>query len=106
MNEKKIETSHLTWRVLRLTEKAITLLESGRLEDAIAVVDNRERALNLLASRADITVADVTILNEIDKLNEVLLNMFVQSREQTQRDIASTHKNSKAHRSYQSNQVK
>ncbi|MBY0516218.1 MAG: hypothetical protein K2P81_04880 [Bacteriovoracaceae bacterium] len=106
MSEKKIETSHLTWRVLRLTEKAITLLESGRVDDAIAVVDNRERALNLLATRADITVADVTILNEIDKLNEILLSKFIESKEQTQKDIASTHKNGTAHRSYQSNQVK
>jgi len=106
MNEKKIETSHLTWKILRLTEKALTLLDSNRLDDALAVVDNRERAMNLLATRADITDADAAILGEVDKLNQRLLEKFIETREQLQRDIATTHKQSTAHRSYHSNQVK
>ena len=106
MSEKKVETSHLTWKILRLTEKALTLLESSRLDDALAVVDNRERAMNLLATRADISEADAAILNEVDKLNQRLLEKFIETREQLQRDIATTHKQSTAHRSYQSNQVK
>jgi len=106
MSDKKLETSHLTWRILRLTEKAITLLDTGRIDDAMALVDNRERALNLLATRADITPADATILREIDKLNELLMAKFLEVREQIQKDIATTHKNGTAHRAYQSNQVK
>lgn len=106
MSEKALDTSHLTWRVLRLTEKAITLLDSGRLDDALAVVDNRERALNLLATRADITDADATILQEVDKLNTRLLEKFVEAKEQLQRDIATQHKQGSAHRAYHSNQVK
>jgi hypothetical protein len=106
MSEKKLETSHLTWRVLRLTEKAITLLDSGRLDDALALIDNRERALNLLATRADITTADATILNEVDKLNERLLAKFLEAREQLKREITTQHKQGSAHRAYHPNQVK
>lgn len=106
MSEKKLETSHLTWRVLRITEKAITLLDSGRLDDALALIDNRERALNLLATRADITPADATILNEVDKLNERLLAKFVEAREQLKKDIATQHTQGQAHRAYHPNQVK
>jgi hypothetical protein len=106
MSEKKLETSHLTWKVLRLTEKAITLLDSGRMDDALELVDNRERALNLLASRADIGPADLTILAEVDKLNEKLLAKFVEARDLLKQDIASQHKQGNAHRAYHSNQVK
>ncbi len=106
MSEKKLETSHLTWRILRLTEKALALLESNQLDDALAVVDNRERAMNLLATRADITTADAAILIEVDKLNERLLEKFVETREKIQQEISTTHKQGTAPRAYHSNQVK
>ncbi len=103
---ERMETSHLTWRVLRLTEKAIGLLEAGRLDDAIEVVDNRERAMNLLATRADIGPQDGQILMQVEKLNDRLLLLFTQTKENLQRDLAATHKNGSAHRAYHSNQVK
>jgi hypothetical protein len=106
MADKDIETGHLAWKILRLTEKAITLLESGRVDDAMAIVDNRERALNILVNRQDITSAETTILQEIDKLNERLLSRFVEAKEQIQRDLSTTHKQGNAHRAYHSNQVK
>lgn len=106
MGDKNLETSHLAWRILRLTEKAISLLDSGRIDDAFAVVDNRERALNLLVSRKDITASDGTILQEVDKLNERLLEKFLEAKEQIQREIGTTHKQGTAHRAYQSNQLK
>ena len=82
------------------------LIDSGKLDDALALVDNRERALNLLASRADVTAADATILQEVDKLNTQLLEKFLEVRENLQRDIATQHKQGTAHRAYQSTQVK
>ena len=106
MSEKKLETSHLTWKILRLTEKALVLLESGRVDDAMAVVDNRERAMNLLATRADVSAADAEILTEVDKLNQRLLEKFLETREQMQKDIATTHKQGTAHKAYHSSQVK
>ena len=106
MSEHSLATGQLSWKVFRLTEKAVSLIESGRLEDAIAVVDNRERLLNLLATRADVTPADQSILAQTESLNEVLLKKFTEVREKLRQEISRTHQDSEAHRAYHSGQVK
>lgn len=106
MSDDSLATGQISWKVFRLTEKAVSLVDTGRLEDAIAVVDNRERLLNLLATRADISPADQQILQETDKLNEILLQKFTLARENLRREISSTHQKSDAHRAYHSGQVK
>lgn len=106
MSENGLATEQLSWKVFRLTEKAISLVDSGRLEDAISVVDNRERLLNLLATRADINENDRDILAQTDQLNEVLLKKFTDARETLKQEISRTHQNGDAHRAYHSGQVK
>jgi len=106
MSNAPMATGQLSWKVFRLTEKAISLVGSGRLEDAIGVIDNRERLLNLLATRADISQADRDILAETDKLNEVLLKKFTDAREALRQEISRTHQSGEAHKAYHSGQVK
>ncbi len=106
MAERDLPTGQLAWRAFRLTEKAVSLVRSGRLDDAISVVDNRERLLNLLATRADVSEADLALLREADKTNEVLLGLMVEVRERLREEISRAHKGAEAHRAYHSGQVK
>lgn len=106
MSNDGLATGTLSWKVFRLTEKAISLLDSGRLDDAIAVVENRERLLNLLSTRADIEETDSSLLLEAEKLNQVLLLKFNEARERLKQEISQTHKGAEAHRAYQSNSLK
>lgn len=106
MSENGLATGQLSWKVFRLTEKALSLIDSGRLEDAIAVIDNRERLLNLLATRADVTSADQSILAQTESLNETLLKKFTEVRDKLKQEISRTHLDGEAHRAYHSGQVK
>lgn len=106
MSEHSLETGHLSWKVFRLTEKAISLVDSGKLEDAIAVIDNRERLLNLITTRSDLSAADQDILAQTDKLNQVLLQKFLEAREAIKQEISRTHQSGDVHRAYHSGQVK
>jgi ABC-type amino acid transport substrate-binding protein len=106
MSNDHLETGTLSWKVFRLTEKAISLLDSGRLDDAIAVIDNRERLLNLLSTRADVAATDSSLLLEAEKLNQILLLKFTEARERLRQEISQSHKNAELHRAYQSNTVK
>lgn len=106
MSDRGLATGQLSWKVFRLTEKAISLVDSGRLEDAVSVVDNRERLLNLLATRADVNENDRDILAQTDKLNEVLLKKFTDARETLRQEISRTHQNGELNRAYHSGQVK
>ena len=106
MSENGLATGELSWKVFRLTEKAISLVDSGRLDDAILVIENRERLLNLLADRADINENDRDILGQTDKLNEVLLKKFTDAREELRQEISRNHQNGEVNRAYHSGQVK
>jgi hypothetical protein len=106
MSENTLASGELSWKVFRLTEKAISLVDTGRIDDAISVVENRERLLNLLATRADITETDRDILAQTDKLNEILLQKFVDAREAMRQEIGRTHQGAEVNRAYHSGQVK
>lgn len=106
MVEDTLTTGNIAWKVYRLTEKAIQLLDAGRVDDAVAVVDNRERLLNLLATRADVTTGDADLLGQAERLNHVLLTKFEEVRERLKREIAQTHLNAEAHRAYHPGSVK
>ncbi len=106
MAETELNTGSLAWKVYRLTEKAIQLIEATRVDDAIAVVDNRERLLNLLATRVDVTAADAELLGQAERLNQLLLTKFEEVRERLKREISQTHKNAEVHRAYHPTPVK
>lgn len=106
MAEKPLVTGQLAWRAFRLTEKAISMMQTGRIDDAVALVENRDRLMNLLATRADVTEADYALLKEADKLNAILLDLMLEARERLREEIGRTHQNATAHRAYQSGQVK
>lgn len=105
-SENALPTGQLSWRVFQLTEKAIALIDSGRVDDAVAVVENRERLLNLLATRADITTDDTEILQDAEKLNSTLLAKFTEARDEMRKELQRTQRGAEAHRAYHSGQVK
>lgn len=94
-------------RVLTLTNKAISLLENNLIDDALAVIENRERALSLISSgKTNLTQEDYQILRDIAPLNDQLLTKLQEARKNVKEEISQTQKNSEAHKAYHSGQVK
>jgi hypothetical protein len=100
------ENSQLIWKIFRLTENAISMIDAGKLDEALEIVDNRERALNIISKKSNLTEQDMQTLQGLDRLNNVLLEKFVQAREKLKSEIQTTHLNNEAHKAYHSGQVK
>jgi hypothetical protein len=105
-NHLKIESSHLVWKILTLTEKAISLAESGQIDEALNVIENRERAMSILSGRQNISETDNQTLGQVGQLNEILLTKLIEAKDDLKREIGNTQRANKAHKSYHSNQVK
>jgi hypothetical protein len=102
----QIQIEQLIFGITRMTERAITLSEAGMIDDAMDVLDNRERAITILLDYQDIDLNFAPMLSHLDKLNEQLLNTLLTVREKTQSEVASAHKNNTASKAYQNNQLK
>lgn len=101
-----IDKSQLVWKIQRLTETAISLVDSNKIDEALALVENRDRAINILMKKNNISAEDFKSLQELDVLNNLLLEKFLAARERIREEIQSTHKNSEVHKAYHSGQVK
>ena len=96
----------IIFQVTRLTERAIALLDSGHLNESLDIIDNRDRAVNILLQSATIDENLASAIKRLDDLNEILLNKLMNIKEQNQVEIADTFKKSKLHKAYQVTQVK
>lgn len=101
-----IDQSQLVWKILRLTETAISLVDSNKIDEALALIENRDRAMSILMRKISINDEDIQTLTNLDKLNTVLLDKLINSRENLKNEIQSTHKTSTAHKAYHSGQTK
>lgn len=101
-----IDKSQLVWKIQRLTETAISLVDSSKIDEALALVENRDRAMNILMKKNNISQDDFKSLQELDVLNNILLEKFLAARERIKDEIQNTHKNSELHKAYHSGQVK
>ena len=101
-----IDKSQLVWKIQRLTETAISLVDSNKIDEALALVENRDRAMNILMKKNNISHDDFKSLQELDVLNNMLLEKFLAARERIKEEIQSAHKKSELHKAYHSGQVK
>lgn len=101
-----IDKSQLVWKIQRLTETAISLVDSNKIDEALALVENRDRAMNILMKKNNISQDDFRSLQELDVLNNILLEKFLLARERIKEEIQSSRKNSELHKAYHSGQVK
>ena len=100
------DKTHLVWKIQRITESAISLVDSDRIDEALALVENRDRAINILMKKNNISLDDFKSLEDLDKLNSLLLEKFLAARDRIKSEIQATHKNNEAHKAYHSGQVK
>jgi molecular chaperone GrpE (heat shock protein) len=103
---KTIPLEQLIFGITRMTERAISLIEAGMVEDALDVIDNRERALKILLEFQEIDNALAPMITHLDKLNEQLLEALQTVKIKTQSDVATAHKNTEVNKAYQTNQTK
>jgi hypothetical protein len=101
-----LTNAEIIFQITRLTERAIALIDSGHINESLDMIENRDRAVNILMSAQNIEDTLAPQLKRLDELNEVLLNKLVTVKEQNQIEIADTHKKSQVHKAYQSTQVK
>lgn len=100
------DQSQLVWKILRLTETAISLVDSNKIDEALALVENRDRAMNILMKKTSINNEDIQTLTNLDQLNTILLDKLIEARENLKNDIQATHKSNTVHKAYHSSQIK